>query len=49
MTFLGIEITLAVGILMLIVGAVTRKKWLVAVSLVPLAIAVVQIVLLYMM
>lgn len=49
MTFLGIIITLIVGILMLIVGVTTKKKWLKIISIIPLAISIVQIIMLFMM
>jgi hypothetical protein len=48
MTFLGIIITLIIGILMLISGVMTKKKWLKVLSLIPLAISIVQIIMLFM-
>ena len=47
MTTMGIEIALAIGVLMLGVGAVAKNKWLMLVSMLPLAIAGVQLVLLF--
>lgn len=49
MSALGIMITLIIGILMLIIGAVTKKKWLTIFSILPLAVAIGQLVYLFMM
>ena len=48
MTVSSIEITFVIGILILIGGAVTKKKWLMLISILPLAVALVQVVMLFM-
>lgn len=49
MTFLGIIITLIIGILILIGGIVTKKKWLMLISIIPLVLAVGQLAMLFLM
>lgn len=49
MTFLGIIITLIIGILILVSGVVTKRKWLMFTSIVPLVIALSQIGMLFLM
>lgn len=49
MTSLGIMITFIVGILILIIGVVTKKKLLMKISILPLFIAIVQMVMLFIM
>lgn len=46
-TALGIIITLIVGVLMLVIGAVTKKKWLMIISILPLVISIIQIIILF--
>lgn len=41
---LGLVTILAVGILMLIRGIKTKKKWLIVISILPLGFATVQLV-----
>lgn len=41
MTFLGMIITLIIGILMLIIGGVFKWKWLMLISIIPLGIALI--------
>lgn len=49
MTFLGIIVTLIISILMLIIGSIIKKKWLMLISIIPLGIALIQIVTLFLM
>ncbi len=42
-------ITLIIGILMLITGGILKKKWLMLISIVPLAIALIQLALILIM
>jgi hypothetical protein len=49
MTFFNIMLTLVIGILMLIGGLVSKKKWLTLVSFIPLAVALSQLAMLLMM
>lgn len=49
MTVLAMIITLFIGILIFISGVVTKKKWLMFISIVPLVIALSQIALLFSM
>ena len=44
MTMLGITAVLIIGILMLAVGFLTKKKWLMILSIIPLAISIFQLV-----
>ncbi len=46
---LNILITFIIGILMFIGGAVSKKKWLMTISIIPLAIALAQFLKLSMM
>lgn len=48
MTFLGIITTLIIGILILIFGAVTKKKKLMLLATIPLVIALGQILYLFL-
>jgi hypothetical protein len=48
MTFLQINLTLIVGVFLLIVGAVAKKRWLLLLSVPALAIALGQLLFLYM-
>ena len=49
MTVFGLVVTLIIGILVFIGGAVTKKKWLMLISIIPLAIVLVNILTLFMM
>ncbi|MCB2290846.1 hypothetical protein LGK97_13955 [Clostridium sp. CS001] len=49
MTFQSIIITLIIGILMLIGGIATKKKWLMLISSIPLIIALGSIAMLFLM
>jgi len=49
MTFLGMIITLIIGILMLIMGGILKKKWLMLISVVPLGIALIQVAIILLM
>lgn len=48
-SFLAMIITLFVGMLIFVSGVITKKKWLMYISIVPLVIALSQIVLLFSM
>jgi len=49
MTFLGIMITLIIGVLILIIGGILKKKWLMLISIVPLVLALIQLALILFM
>ena len=49
MTVLGLQITFIIGILILISGIVTKKKWLMLISIIPLVLVVVQLMMLFLM
>lgn len=49
MTFQNIIITLIIGILMLIGGIATKKKWLILISVIPLIVALGSIAMLFLM
>ena len=49
MTVLGLIITLIIGILILVGGAITKKKWLMLISIIPLIIVLCQIAMLFLM
>ncbi len=49
MTILGIMATLLAGILILIAGARTKRKWLMVLSAIPLIAALSQIGILFLM
>ncbi|MCX7951840.1 MAG: hypothetical protein N2594_07825 [Clostridiales bacterium] len=49
MTFLGITVTFFIGLLLLIAGVVTKNKWFMFISIVPLAISIIQVLMLLMM
>ena len=48
MTVLGIEITFIIGILILIGGIVTKKKWLMLISIIPFVLVVGQLAMLFL-
>lgn len=48
-SFLAIIIFLIVGLLLLIAGAIAKKKWLMMISILPLAVSIIQIIILFMM
>ena len=39
----GIVITFIIGLLIFIIGAATKKKWLMMISIIPLVIVIIQI------
>lgn len=49
MSILAIMITLVLGIIMLVIGKETKNKWLMAISIIPLVIALSQLVFLLLM
>ena len=49
MTVLGLIITFIIGILIIVSGVVTKKKWLMLISIIPLVIVLSQIALLFLM
>ncbi len=49
MTFLGITLTLIIGLLMLVIGTVKQIKWLLLLSILPVAAAIFQLMMLLMM
>ena len=49
MTFMGIIISFIIGILILVSGAVTKKKGLILISIIPLVIALSQFAILFLM
>lgn len=49
MTFQSIIITLIIGILMIIGGIATKKRWLMLISILPLVIALGSITMLFLM
>lgn len=49
MTFLGIIITLIIGILILTAGGILKKKWVILISIIPLGISLIQLVMLFLM
>ncbi|WP_172370948.1 hypothetical protein [Sporosarcina jiandibaonis] len=46
MTTIGITAVLIIGLLILAIGFVTKKRWLMILSVVPLAISIFQLVML---
>ena len=46
MTMFGITVVLIIGILMLALGFVTKKRWLKILSIIPLAISIFQLAML---
>lgn len=48
MTFLYIIETLIVGIVILTVGVLAKKKWLMTISIIPLVISIVKIIIRWM-
>lgn len=46
MTTLEMGIFLIIGLIMLIVGIITKKKWLIIISLIPLVISIFQVLIL---
>ena len=46
MTMFGITVVLIIGILMLVLGFATKKSWLKILAIIPLAIAIIQLVML---
>jgi hypothetical protein len=46
MTILGITAVLIIGLLMLVLGLITKNRWLIILSIIPLAIFIFQLVML---
>lgn len=44
MTFLGIVLVFILGIVLLIIGLATERKWFIYLSIIPLAVSIWQIV-----
>lgn len=45
MTVMGMSICLVIGLVLLMIGVVTKKKWIKVVAIIPLLIAIINIIL----